>query len=282
MKQLKVNDQLNENITNENVQKVLNLIAQSNVPSNKDIFIDFCTTLNGQVVVVNHYDHKTIKQLPIDLLFDIQTKINNNQEITYNTFYEMQVPTDMGLQAVFSTKMPCLFSIRVNDFHTDTDKESVNVKFEADTRIWRHGEYAMSIHNPIVDVWHSIRRATTQDIALPMKMYFSFHKETNTFRMTVWRYSTAKPLHVGIRNYAKTLVTITEDEQDILKTCCSTCQHHAVVTTGEKKNYHVATDSKDLGLKYSESIFDCESKVTPMTDVLEWHRALSPEHKNTL
>lgn len=269
-----------ENLTNKNVQNILIRAAQD-MPVKRPVHVDICITLNGLVVVANHYHQNTFKNVFDDTYQLKQTMVGNFQEVTYDTLYEMQVPTDIGLQGVFSTKMPQLWSLKFNNIHTEVKKPSMSMKFDVDTRLWRHGEYIMSIYNPIVDVWHSVRRATVQDIALPVQMSVGYNHEAKSLKITVPRLPVTKQSVTGIRFYAKNLVTITEDEQDILKTCCATCHHHTVVTTGEKKNHHVAVDSKDVGLKYSMSVFDCENEITPVTNTQEWHRVFSMEHKNT-
>ncbi|XP_011873296.1 PREDICTED: uncharacterized protein LOC105565058 isoform X2 [Vollenhovia emeryi] len=269
-----------ENLTNKNVQNILIRAAQD-MPMRRPVHIDICITLNGVVAVVNHYDQNTFKNMFDDIYQLKQTMVGNFQEITYDTLYEMQVPTDIGLQAVLSTRMPQLWSLKFNNVRTEVKMPSVNMKLDVDARVWRHGEYAMSVYNPIVDVWHSIRRATVQDVAMPVQMSIGYNHEAKSLKITMPRLPVNKLSITGIRFYAKNLVTITEDEQDILKTCCATCHHHTVVTTGEKKHHHVTVDSKDLGLKYSTSIFDCENEVTPVTNAEEWHRVLSTEHKNT-
>lgn len=269
-----------ENLNNKNVQNIL-LSAAQDMPMKRTLHVDICITVNDLVVVVHHFDQNTFKSL-LDEMYQIKQMMTINfQEIIYDTLYEMQVPTDMGLQGVFSTKMPHLMSLRFNNIRTEVKKPSVNLKFDIDTRIWRHGEYAMSVYNPMVDVWHSVRRATVQDIALPVHMSVGYNPEAKSLKITMPRLPVNKLSITGIRSYVKNLVTIIQDEQDILKTCCATCHHHTVVTTGEKKNHHVTVDSKDVGLKYSMSIFDCENKMTPVTNNQEWHRVLGTEHKNT-
>ncbi|XP_025152987.1 uncharacterized protein LOC105191299 isoform X2 [Harpegnathos saltator] len=269
-----------ENLTNRNVQNILNRAAHD-MPVKKNIHVDICITLHGHVIIANHYDRTHISKLPEELLHAVKQAVGNLQYIDYDTLFEMQVPTDMGLQAVFSTKMPHLWSLRFNNVHTDTQNPSINMKFEVDSRLWRHGEYVMSVYNPIVDVWHSIRKSTTQDVALPLEMSISYNHEAKSIKISMPRLPATKLSYSGMRYHAKNLVTITEDEQDVLKKCCSNCQHHTVVTTGEKKIHHFAVDSRDIGLKYITSIFDCESGVTPTSNAKEFERAFSPEHKNT-
>ncbi|XP_014484680.1 PREDICTED: uncharacterized protein LOC106749573 [Dinoponera quadriceps] len=267
-----------EHLSNKNVQNILSRAAHD-MPTKKNIHVDICITQHGRVVFAEHYDHTQINKMTQELYRVVTHSVGNFQDITYHYFYEMQVPTDMGLQAVLSTKIPLLMSLRLNNVRIDGP--SVNTKIEVDTRKWTHGEYAMSVYNPIVDVWHSIRRATTEDVALPVEMYLGYNHEAKSVKISMPRLPATKLSHSGMRFHAKNLVTITDDEQDVLKECCTTCQHHTVVTTGEKKNYISAVDSKDFGLRYSTSIFDCDSKVTPVTDTEEWWRALSPENKNT-
>jgi len=247
-----------ENVNNKNIQNILMRAAQD-MPTKKPIHIDVCITLNGRVIIANHYDQNTYKNVLDDTLQLKQMMNGNTQEVVYDTLYEMQVPTDMGLQAVLSTKIPQLWSVKFNNIHNDVKKPSVSMKLNVDTRVWKHGEYIMSIYNPVVDVWHSIRRATVQDVAVPVEMSVGYNHETKSLKITMPRLPATKLSHTGIRFYAKNLVTITEDEQDVLKICCATCHHHTIVATGEKRNYHVAVDSKEMGLKYSMTVFDCEN-----------------------
>lgn len=270
-----------ENLNNKNVQNILMHAAQD-MPMKKPVHLDICITLNGHVVVTAHYDQNNYKTALHNTIQQIKQMVNGNmQQVVYETFYEMQVPTDMGLQAVLSTKIPQLWSLKFNNLHSEVKKPSMNMKLDIDARVWRHGEYVMSIYNPVADVWHSIRRATVHDVAVPIDMSVNYNHETKSLKITMPRLPATKLSYTGMRFHAKNLVTITEDEQDVLKVCCATCHHHTVVTTGEKKNYHVAMDSKDMGLKFSMAIFDCENNVTPVTDAQEWQRVLSSEHKNT-
>lgn len=269
-----------DNLMNKNVQNVLIRAAQD-MPMKRPVHVDIAITLNGVVVFANHYDQSSLKNMFNDMYQLKQLMVGNFQDITYETHYEMQVPTDMGLQAVLSTKKPQLLSVKFNNARTEVKKPSMSMKFDIDARVWRHGEYVMSIYNPIVDVWHSVRRATVQDIALPVQMSVGYNHEAKSLRITVPRLPVNKLSYTGMRSYAKNLVTITEDEQDVLKTTCAACNHHTVVTTGERKNHHVAMDCKNMGLRYSMSVFECENEVTPVTNAVEWQRVLSAEHKNT-
>lgn len=268
-----------ENLTNKNVKNIL-IRAAKDMPMKKPIHVDICITLNDHVVVAQHFNQNTFKNVLNEMHQMKQMMTANFQDIVYDTLYEMQVPTDMGLQGVFSTKMPQLWSLKFNNVRTEIKMPSMNMKFDVDARIWRHGEYVMSVYNPIVDVWHSIRRATIQDVALPVQMSVGYNHEAKSLKITMPRLPVNKLSIMGIRSYAKNLVTITEDEHDILKTCCATCHHHTVVVAGEKKNHHVVMDSKNVGLKYSMSIFDCENEMTMVTNAQEWQRVLM-EYKNT-
>ena len=139
-----------ENLTNKNVQNILIRAAQD-MPMKKPVHLDICITLNGLVVLFNHYDQNTFKNMFDDAYQTLkQTVVGNIQEILYDTLYEMQVPTDMGLQGVFNTKSPQLWSFKFNNVQNELKKPSMSLKLDVDTRIWRHGEYVMSIYNPIL------------------------------------------------------------------------------------------------------------------------------------
>lgn len=270
------------NLTNKKVKDILNLVAQDML-TKKDIYIEFHVTLNGNIITVDYYDENTLKNLlnNLKLLQERITDFKSNfQKIMYENLYEMQISNDIGMQVVFSTKKPYLTSWKFNNIFTEIEESSVNLNLDVDTRIWGHGEYVMSVYNPIVDTWHSIRKAMAQDVVLPLKMDIEYNRETNNVKFIIPMLFDAKLLYTGVRYYAKDLVTVTEDEESCLNKCCASCQNHIVVTSGEQKNYYVGTDSRTLGLKIGMSIFKCENKITPTTETLEWHRALSPDHKN--
>nr|XP_050865119.1 uncharacterized protein LOC127070756 [Vespula vulgaris] len=273
-----------EIIKDENVMKIFKKIVQD-MPVNENIYVDLAITVNDQVVQTIHLDKNNWMTI-LDKVKDWKNIISNAninvQGVVYDTFYEMYVPTDMGLQAVLTTKVPVLASAKLNTVPTE-DKVPLNMDLKLDTRLWKHGEYAMSIYNPIVDVWHSIRRVTSADVALPTDMNIVYNHKTSNLKLTFQRLPVSKYSNSGIVSYAKNYVTITEDETDELKKSCATCQHYEVVTLGEKyqKSYKSSYNSEDSGLQFFTSIFDCESNVTPTTNKIEWMQAFSSENKNT-
>ncbi|XP_014607084.1 PREDICTED: uncharacterized protein LOC106788397 [Polistes canadensis] len=275
---------ITENITNENVKNIFKKVAK-NMPLNQDINVDLTITNNDQVVQILHLENNNLIKL-FDKIKDFKNILSNAdlniQNVLYDTFYEMHVPTDMGLQAVLSTRIPLMTSAKLNT-HLTENKAIVNLGLKLDARLWRHGEYFMSIYNPIVDIWQSIRRVTSNDIALPIDMNIAYNANMSSLTLTSPRLPVNKYSISGILTHVKNYVTITDDDNDELKKSCATCHHHEVVTKGteHKKYYQSAYDSKDTGLKYSMSIFDCESTVTPVTKWADWIKAMSSENKNT-
>ncbi|KAK2584789.1 hypothetical protein KPH14_007107 [Odynerus spinipes] len=271
-------------IQNENIRNLL-INAAKDMPVKKEIHLDICITMNGQVVQAIHYDKNDWMKV-FDVLKDwkkVIADVNiNTQKVIFDTFYEMHVPTDMGLPAVLGTKIPTMMSFTLNSLLSEA-KMPLNLNLKMDARVWQHGEYAMSIYNPIVDVWHSIRKVMSHDFVLPIDMIIGYNHEMTSLKVTFPRLPVNKLSIGGARTHAKNYVTVTEDETDVLKKSCATCHHHEVVTKGtaHKKYYQNAFDSKDTGLQYSMSIFDCESEVTPVSRMTEWIQALSDDHKNT-
>lgn len=268
-----------EGLSNKNVQNVL-VHAAKDMPAQKSVQVDIRVTLNDHVIIANHYDKDNFVNVMHDVLQDVlnikQTIFGNYQEVVYSNLYEMQVPTDIGMQAVLGTKIPQLWSVKFNEIVTDVKKPSVNVKIAVDTRVWKHGGYVMSIYNPIADVWHAIRRSITEDVALPVETIISYNQDSKSLKINMPRLPMNKLSHVGVRHFAKNLVTVEHDEKNILKPCC---HHYTVATTGNKKTYHEVMNLKDIGLEYLTMIYGCENGITSESDKVEWQRDLSPEHK---
>ncbi|XP_015176309.1 PREDICTED: vitellogenin-6-like [Polistes dominula] len=282
--QLLPNIKIAGNIANENVKNILKKVAKD-MPLDHDINVDLTITINDQVVQTLHLDKNNVVSVfdKIENVESILSNANMNiQNVLYDTFYEMQVPTDMGLQAVLSTRIPVMSSAQINT-HITKDNAILNLGLKLDARLWRHGEYFMSIYNPIADVWQSIRRVTSNDIAVPLDINIVYNKEMSSLTVTSQRLPVNKYSISGLLTHVKNYVTITDDDNDELKKSCATCHHHEVVTKGteHKKNYQSTYDSEDAGLQYSMSIFDCESTITPTTQKANWIKAMSSENKNT-
>ncbi|CAK9819554.1 vit-2 [Anthophora quadrimaculata] len=273
-------------ITNENVKDILIKAAQD-MPKLKDVNINVIVTMNNNAVFMYHSDKNNWLKLLEDLKewkkFITQHMDNINlQTIGYLNHYEMHVPTDLGVPAILSTRMPSFNSIKMNTVLSD-DKNLLGLKLKAKYQNWLHGEYAMTIYNPISDVWHSTRRTSSQDILLPLEMDIGFNRETKGLKVTVPRLPFTEYSAAGILTSAKSYVTITHDESDLLESSCPTCRHHELVTKVTNPKVHeIVFDSKDTGLKYTMAVFDCESTLTPVSPITEWLGVLKGENKNTM
>ncbi|XP_015589014.1 uncharacterized protein LOC107264834 [Cephus cinctus] len=259
-------------LTNENVLQLLIKAAQD-MPPLQNIHIELCVLAYDRIVACNYYDENTINN--VESITNLQelfkwfqvTENINMQQIVYDTLYEMQVPTDIGLPAVLGTRIPNLMSIR---WHVDTQ---VNFKIEGIIQTWRHGVHSMSIYNPIVDVWHTVQRVYSHDVAIPIDMEIELNLETYSLKVLLPRLPATKYSISGMLIHAKNYVSVVEDENDVLKTSCPTCHHHEIVTRGtaHKRYYQYNTDTKELGLQFTASVFDCETGV-PLSDRI--HNAL--------
>lgn len=280
-----INRQLGGNVMNViNDKNVLNVLkkAAEDMPVKENIYIDLAITVNDQVIQTIHLDQNNWMTV-FDKIKDwknIISNVNVNvQGVIYNTFYEMYVPTDMGLQAVLTTKMPILASAKVNTVPI-IDNVHLNMDLKLDARLWEHGEYAMSIYNPVVDVWHSIRRVSSNEVELPFATNIVYNHVTSNLKLT---FKVNEFLNFGTRTYVKNYVTITEDQENKLMTSCPTCENYGTVTLGDshKKIFKNTYDLMNTGLQYFTSIYDCESNITPITKEVEWVQAFSSENKNT-
>ncbi|XP_046813356.1 LOW QUALITY PROTEIN: uncharacterized protein LOC124421789 [Vespa crabro] len=270
-----------EIINDENVINILKKTAKD-MPVKENIYVDLAITVNDQVVQTIHLDKDNWMTI-FDKVKDWKNIISNVNVnvlgVIYDTFYEMYVPTDMGLEAVLTTKIPVLLSAKLNTVSIK-DNVPLNMNLKFDTHLWKHGEYVMSMYNPIVDIWHSIRRVTTKDIKIPAAMNIFYNNETSNVKLT---FKMNEFLNLGALSYVKNYVTITEDEEDKLKKSCDTCKHYEVVTKGDnyKKTYDNTYELKGTGLQYFMTTFDCENSNTPATKEIEWMQAFSSENKNT-
>ena len=278
---------LNLNVADEKVKNILLQAAEDLHLKNQEFFADIFIFMHGRVIMTNHYDSNSKASLMNDLEKMVSMKENiplNWQHIMYHNLYQLHAPTDLGLPAVMGTYIPYTVSLRLNK------KEGLNeyIKLEIDPRIWRHGEYKMSVYNPIADVWHSLQRVTTTDVAFPLgiliktnQVGFSKGVDLNTV-LTLSRLPDPKLSVSGVRIYAMNHVSIWGDENDLLGKYCGTCKHHEVVTKGmeHRKYFKKIFDSKDTGLRYTSSIFDCENGLTPMKYLKEMYRSLSKENKS--
>lgn len=273
-------------ITNENVKQLLSHAAVD-APINNNIDICMLLTLNNNVVTTFHADKAEWKKM-LNELKDWKNLINkhldnfNWEHVTYDNHFEMHVPTDLGMPTVLFTKMPWVDSLKI---HTVISEQSsaVNLKLQMKYVGWKHGEHALSLYNPIADVWHSVRKTSAFDVVVPIDMSVSYYPETNSVKVTLPRLPSTEFSIAGMLTSAKSFVTVTDDETNALKDSCPECHHYAVVTNNvDKKMYKNIMDSQDTGLQCSMVIYHCENNLTPVPPVSEWLQVFSNKNKNTM
>ena len=252
----------------------------------KDIFAEIFLFMHGRVIMVKHYDHTNGANIRKDfqeMIMMMGKTPQNWQRLMYHNLYQMHAPTDLGVAAIMGTYIPYLTSLRLNK------KEGSNqyFKMEIEPKIWRHGEYKMKVYNPIADVWHSVEKITTVDVAFPLGFLLKTHNDFGKdlyykLGLTLSRLPDPKLSVIGVRMYAMNMVSIWDNESNLLEKLCQTCKHHEVVTKGlkQRKYYKNVVDSKNTGLRYTSSIFDCENGLTPASYNKEFYRTLSTEDKS--
>ncbi|KAK0162931.1 hypothetical protein PV327_006658 [Microctonus hyperodae] len=268
-----------------NDEKVLNVLKQAatDMPSTKKMHVELIIMRKGRVVSANYFDENSLQKLYETMrhLFEFMaTEVKfTKQHVIYTNLYEQQIISEMGLPVVIGTRLPQVASL---NFNFTSDKLLSSHKLEADLKLWRHGDYYMSIYNPLMDVWHSIKRSTAIDVSIPIRFIGNFGNRT--MKLTVPLLSAEKQeTTFGIKIHTKDITTVTEDEADTLKSACPACKHHEIVTKGvEARKYHVDTfDSRDVGLQFSSSIFDCENDIDNVYLKREWLRSVIYDHKNS-
>ncbi|XP_034178642.2 larval-specific very high density lipoprotein [Osmia lignaria lignaria] len=271
-------------ITNENVKKMLSE-ASTTVPVNNNIDICMLLTLNNNVVTTFHADKADWKKM-LDELKNWKNLVNkhldnfNWEQVTYDTHFEMHVPTDLGMPTVLFTKMPWIDSLKIHAVLSE-QSSAVNLKLQMKYIGWKHGEHAMSLYNPIADVWHSVRKTAALDFVLPIDMSVSYYPETNSVKVTLPRLPTTEFSIAGMLTSAKSFVTVTDDETNALKNSCPECHQYEVITNNvDKKTYKNIMDSQDTGLQYTMVVYHCENNLTPVPPISEWREVFW--NKNTM
>lgn len=266
-------------ITNENVKHVLTKAA-TNIPATKPIQICIFLTWNDNVVTVLHYNRHTFMKLFTDLKSWKENIAQNNlQHIHYDDHFEMHVPTDFGVPAILATRTPNLDSLKGSVVPVPLEERHfTKLQLKTKYQQWKHGEYVMSIYNPIADAWHSIRRAGTCDAVVSTEATVSYDKDKKSIVMTLARLPVTEYSTTGLSTHAKNYVTVTDDESGALANSCASCLHIQNVTgVISNKAYELSVDSKDTALRFLAAIYNCEGHVTPLP-IAKWHEIISMYH----
>ncbi|XP_076757281.1 larval-specific very high density lipoprotein [Xylocopa sonorina] len=286
----KVFNQSVQAIKNTNVKNVLTKAARD-MPVLEDVDVNVILTINDYVVSMYHYNKDNWmhaldemaqwKEFFTENMNDINWQ-SYYSSVAYRNHFEMHMPTDLGVPAILSAKVPSFDSL-VGTVSFSEDKNLSDYTVQVKYHSWTHAEPAMSVYNPIVDVWHVIRRPSVQDIVLPIKMHVRYNSETKNIKVTLARLPVSEYSVAEMSTYVKSYVSIFGDETDHLKKSCDTCHHHEMVTgVVNPKKYENVVESKDTGLKFTTSVYNCESTVTPVPPMVEWMKTLTDGHKNTM
>ncbi|XP_043288151.1 uncharacterized protein [Venturia canescens] len=277
-------------IMDSNVLDILRKVSEGVRPSKSPISIDLIVTYRGRVMVANHYNERSMKKLWEEVI-QLMQRLNpatesvtavNRQQVNYERLYEKQVTCEMGLPVVFENRVPVLTSLKIN-LESKLVDQSVRMAFSVDAKIWRHGDYSMSVYNPFANVWHSVRRTTEFDLSLPIHGTIIYSHEKNTIKLTLPRQPATSSSIAGILNHAKDCVTVNEDDENTLNEFCPTCHPTENVSPNSpvKKKFQSNFDSIDTGLHYSMAIFNCENGLSPVTLKEDWYRAFTSQRKNS-
>jgi hypothetical protein len=230
-------------------------------------YLEVCIIYHGKIVQLISIDSTNINKetifstlkILLKHYLDIEKetiKINWN-DLSYIHFYEMSVSSDIGIPVSFYNKMPLLLSTGI-----ETEYSLSNIfymKLKSDTRVLMHGSYEMAAYNPISNVSHSVQKTAIIDIVYPQEAEIVYDFEGQNLKFNLFRLSPARKK--GIRIYVNNLVTIFNDENNVLKNHCPTCMHYKPVNQSFNyaANYHNSFDLKNVGLKYSQTTFHCEN-----------------------
>lgn len=211
------------------------------------------THLNGESVlnairnIVQHHSDLDRKNVEI-----------NWQSLSYQNFIKMTVSSDMGLPITFSNQQPLLLSTRTK-IELATSNSILSIKIKSDNRIWLQTSYQIEAYNPIADIFHSVQRASTIDVVFPIELDILYDLEGKNLKLKFLRSPNTKIREV--RKHVGSFVTIFGDENNLLKDHCSVCLHYKCIDSDSKylMNYQETFDLQNVGLKYLQSLVDCDS-----------------------
>lgn len=265
-------------IKNDNVKNVL-ISAAKIMPKIKDVNVNVILTMNDNVVSIFHCTKNNWQKILNELkqwkrLITEYMDVVNWQTVLYHDYHEMHVPTDLGVPAILSTKIPSLFSL-VGSFEVSEDKNLLILKPKIKYQQWMHGEHTMSIYNPVADVWHSVHKTSSFDIVAPCEMTIGWNWKTKSLKVTWPRLPVTDFSVAGISIHGKNYITVLNDQHDLLKKSCFTCHHYEVVTNNVNlRTYENTFDSKDIGTRFKMQ-YHCDNDFIPVSLVDEWLIGLS-------
>lgn len=279
-----------DSIVDSDISKLLKHVSKGVTSGSTPMSVYLVLSWRGRVILANHYNAKNLEKAMRDVYELMQRSrwtrssdiAMNDQRMTYARLYEKHVTSEMGLAVVFENRVPALTSLRINAKGDQVD-QSMLMEFSIEAKVWRHGDYSISIYNPFVDVWHSVRRTTEFDLSLPIRGTILYNPDKNSLRLTLPRQPTTPSSIAGILSHAKDCVTVNEDDENTLNQFCPTCHpvENASPDSAMKKKFQTTYDSIDTGLQYSMAIFDCENGVTPVTLKQDLFRAFTSKRKNS-
>ncbi|KAG8034766.1 hypothetical protein G9C98_007842 [Cotesia typhae] len=240
-------------ITDKNILNILKKAAESIAPVKK-MHVDAVLIIYGRAISAFHINEDLIGDF-VGLTYRSLLKMwnNNVSGVKYQNIYEQTVISEMGLPVILETKTPTVYSIKL--IHGSTPQGSLKVGIDA--KLWHHQDYAMSIYNPLVNIWHSIRRSSVLNANLPVQFIFGLDFEPKILKLQYPILDAEELSILGIMTHTKDITVVTDNEDNVLETACPNCT------------------------KASAGIFDCENEITPVLINKEWVRALFKERKNS-
>ncbi|XP_074111729.1 LOW QUALITY PROTEIN: larval-specific very high density lipoprotein [Cotesia typhae] len=266
-------------ITDKNILNILKKAAESIAPVKK-MHVDAVLIIYGRAISAFHINEDLIGDF-VGLTYRSLLKMwnNNVSGVKYQNIYEQTVISEMGLPVILETKTPTVYSIKL--IHGSTPQGSLKVGIDA--KLWHHQDYAMSIYNPLVNIWHSIRRSSVLNANLPVQFIFGLDFEPKILKLQYPILDAEELSILGIMTHTKDITVVTDNEDNVLETACPNCTKQVVVSKGEelKNKFEQTIDLRALGLQITAGIFDCENEITPVLINKEWVRALFKERKNS-
>ncbi|XP_014217292.1 uncharacterized protein LOC106645848 [Copidosoma floridanum] len=273
-------------------EKVRNLLRQTygHKLLDKHIHVEFWSVNKGYVTNVDVYSEsglsnylkKYVTSYKPRNFMDVKEKFYLLWlNFSFFNQHKIVTATDMGIPVIFQKEFPTLSFMKVNP-NIYPLQTIVAMKLEFEAKMYHHGRYEMKFYNPFAGIFQCVRRDVSMHLSLPADLTISLNLKTYNWKIALPRNPKTRFSVAGINTYTINRVEISGDFNGILKSYCSTCNNQVEITKGPsyKHNYMKVVHSKELGLDYSQSIYDCETHRPYTIEYEEIFRVFNTKENN--
>ncbi|KAJ9599526.1 hypothetical protein L9F63_009998, partial [Diploptera punctata] len=262
-----------------NVDTLLELFKQLKVPSkaSQPLHVEIILKLQDKVILVHHANETTFNSL-YQVLHNVQHLAAggvhiNAQNIIVPFLLEEIGPTVVGTTALIRTTHSWMMSVRAN---LTAGKTILN---QFDFRSYLSSQTGLNLYNPVLNIWHGVKRSLNLQIIVPFDLQFSL--QSMNYQNMKFSVEHKPGEEAGIVGHVETAVMVRGIRAaDELESHCPTCEPYYVV---KGKTDHSSTQElaevEIFGSELKLSLLDCEHSYH-MEDLLSLTKHLS-EHQNS-